>query len=91
MKKNGDTFEGTFRDGAFEGQFIIHLHDGSRQKVNYHRGKLHGKALEEKKDGSRFEGSYKNGERDGNFVERDRNGKITAKGHYENGQRFVDK
>lgn len=50
-----------------------------------------GAAIEETKDGIRFEGTYANDNRDGNFLEKDRNGKVTARGHYENGRRYVDK
>ena len=53
-------------------------------------GKRHGKAIEEDKAGNRFEGTYVNGIRDGRFVEKDRNGQVKAKGHYENGKRFND-
>jgi antitoxin component YwqK of YwqJK toxin-antitoxin module len=42
------------------------------------------------KDGKRFEGSYEDDQRHGKFIEKDRNGQVTAKGHYEHGRRYND-
>ena len=42
------------------------------------------------KEGLRFEGTYVDDLRDGKFVEKDRNGQITKRGHYEMGRRFEE-
>ena len=89
IKKNGEVFEGDFRNGLFDGQMIIHYHDGSRFRGYYRKGVKHGRALEESRDGKRFEGNYENGTRVGEFVEKDRNGQVTAHGVYRNGQRIL--
>ena len=86
-KKNGDIFEGTYKDGQFEGEIIIHYADGAKFRGTYHNGLRNGQAIEVSKEGKRFEGSYKNGKRNGKFVEKDRNGNITAQGVYTDGVR----
>lgn len=89
-KKNGDVFEGDFKDGHIEGEVIIHYANGSRFKGTYKKGLRNGAAIEEDKDGIRFEGSYVDDVRDGRFVEKDRNGNVTRTGHYESGKLFLD-
>ena len=49
-----------------------------------------GPAIEVAKDGKRFEGNYEEDERHGKFIEKDRNGQVTAKGHYERGRRYTE-
>ena len=87
VKKNGDVYEGNFKNGLPDGEMIIHYADGAKFKGIYKAGKRNGKAIEESKDGVRFEGAYTNDERDGDFVEKDRNGQITARGTYDMGLR----
>ena len=91
VKKNGDRFEGTFKDGNVDGEVIIHYADGSRFRGVYQKGKRNGKAIEEDSDGLRFEGTYVDDRRDGEFVEKDRNGQIIKKGTYQKGIRNEDK
>ena len=90
IKKSGDTFEGDFKNGKFDGELIIRYANGSRFKGTYRKGKRNGAAIEEDKNGNRFEGSYVDDRRDGRFVEKDRNGNITRTGRYELGRRFED-
>lgn len=53
----------------------------------FQNGKKHGDAVEIDADGKRFEGSYKYDKRNGKFTERDKDGKIIARGYYEDGIR----
>ena len=89
--KNGDVFEGQFKNGKIEGEGIARYADGSKFKGTFKNGKRNGAAIEEDKDGKRFEGTYKDDVRDGKFVEKDRNGKVIASGTYERGHRQLDK
>lgn len=86
-KKNGDIYEGNFKNGTFDGEVIVHFADGSKFKGIYVDGKRNGKAVEVDRDGRRFEGSYKDDLRDGKFIEKDRNGNIVSQGMYILGNR----
>lgn len=89
-KKNGDIYEGEFKNGHVDGNVVIHYADGRKFKGIYRNGKREGACIEVDKEGKRFEGSYRNDAREGRFVEKDRNGQITAKGTYEGGKRIED-
>ena len=48
-KKNGDVFEGEFKNGLVDGNVVIHYADGRRFKGAYHKGKRQGPCIEEDK------------------------------------------
>lgn len=82
----GDTYDGEWRNGLFEGHGVYRFNDKTEYRGRYRAGKRHGKGIEIFLDGSIYEGHYRMNKRDGRGIERYKNG-ATFEGNYKNDAR----
>ena len=77
----GDSYDGEWKDGVFEGKGVYHFGDGTEYSGRYLAGKRDGEGAERYMDGSSYEGQFYRGKREGKGCEYYPNG-ATFEGHY---------
>ena len=86
--KNGDRFEGEFRDGEENGRGIYTHANGNRYEGEYRDGKRNGRGIYTFADGDRYEGEFRDGTQNGGGIHTFANGKRIS-GYWADGKYVV--
>jgi hypothetical protein len=65
---NGMTYEGTWRDGVYDGQGTFTWPNGNRYSGGFKDGEFSGRGVLTSSDGSRYEGDWKHSAREGHGI-----------------------
>jgi hypothetical protein len=82
---DGDSYEGSYKQGLRTGQGIYRFSSGAYYDGNWKNGVYEGKGILKYADGRTYEGDFINGQPDGVGVGKDATGKIIHEGQWKNG------
>ena len=78
--KNGNIYEGEFKDNIISGKGIFSIKNGDTYEGNFINGLINGKGIMINKNGDKYIGEFKNGKKDGEGNIYNKNGKLIQSG-----------